>query len=394
MATKAVIIGTSDVIRLCTARAVGAAGYGVDIVRIGRNKGKMLKTSDFFCKYVEDYFYFDETGPVTLPEFLIEKYQGCGQKPVLFSLSDKVTHIIDDARSRLEAFFLFAHLKDGNSLSGLMDKNYMKTRAAAVGLSVVQGWPIMYEDGEFSVPDQIEYPCYVKGLYSYWDSKPIQRKCEDKSELEALTRLCKTVYPHPLYAEEFVKIKREMGMMGICDGENCWVPAETELVLMGEGSSHGVSILGHVKPVRTDNEIKRKIETLLKGLGFVGIFNIDFIETEGRVFFVELNLRFATYGYGLFKLGVNVPALFIQILTNSLNPDSVPVVEKDQFYLNEEVAFNNILEGKLSVRRFEEIKKQAGIYFVQSAGDPRPMKHLRRRFVIKYLLKLKRRIVK
>lgn len=392
MVTKVVIIGVSDVIRLCTARAVGTAGYDVDIVRVGRNKGKYLKASDYYCKYVDNYYYYDETSPVPLSEFLIDKYRDSDQKPVLFSLGDGITHIIDENRVCLSDFFLFAHLKDGGSLSDLMDKHRMKSLAALVGLPVVEGWPVVYDNGAFSIPNEIRFPCYVKGLYSYWDSKPIQRKCNDKAELVALLQLCKSMYPHSLYAEEYVEIKKEMGLLGVCDGENCIVPAETELVLMGEGSSHGVSILGQIQPVERSSRIRLGIEQLLKKLGYVGIFNIDFIVSGDKFFFVELNLRYATYGYGIFRSGVNIPALFIDSLNNTRELKETYCIEGKQIYLNEEIAFNNIIEGKLSIKKYKELKKRATIHFVQCVGDPRPMKHLRMRFAIKYLLMLKKRI--
>ncbi len=394
MVTKAVIIGVSDVIRLCTARAVGAAGYSVDIIRVGKNNKKHLKASDFYCKYVENYFFFDENGGITLPDFLMEKYKGFISKPVLFTLGDRITHVVDAARDRLGNSFLFAHLRDGGSLSELMDKHFMKLQAEAAGLSVVKGWPVVFENDEFSIPDGIEYPCFVKGLYSYWNSKPIQRRCNTREDLAELTQLCKTVYPHSLYAEEYVDSKKETGILGVCNGVECVVPAKTELVLMGEGSNHGVSILGRVKPIGEKDEIKKNVEKLLKSLGYVGIFNIDFIEKGEKVYFVELNLRYATYGYCIFKAGVNIPALFIDVLKGQESFKPQHLIESDSVYLNEEVASANIIERKLSGKKYRDLKKQADIRFVQSEEDPRPMGHLRVRFVLYYLLMLKKRMTR
>ncbi len=391
MTIKAIIVGESSVIRLCTARAIGMAGYSVDIVRVGRKKGKNVKAPDYFCKYVDDYFFFDETGSVSLPDFLIEKYKDCGQKPVLFTLSDKATHIVDEDRSRLGEFFIFAHLKNDGSLSELMDKHFMKQQAAAAGLSVVKGWPIKYDGSEFAIPEDIQYPCFVKGLYSYWNSKAIQRKCDSREELVALSQSCKSIYPHSLYAEEYAEIEREMGIMGLCDGEAAIIPAKTELVVMGEGKNHGVSILGRVEPLGEEDRIKKKIESLVTKLGYVGIFNIDFMVSNGEVFFVELNLRYATYGYGIYKDGVNIPALFIGVSNNRMILPSPNRIEEECTYLNEEIAYSNILDRKLSLRRYKEIKKRADIRFVYSASDPRPMICLRTRFVLQSLLLLIKR---
>lgn len=379
-------------IRLCTARAVGAAGYRVDIVRVGKKTGKFLKAADYYSKFIDNYFYFDETGAVSLPDFLIEKYKYSDQKPVLFTLGDRITHIIDEERVLLSDYFLFAYRKDGGSLSALMDKHFVKLQAEAAGFSVVKGWPIIYENDEFSIPDDIAFPCFVKGLYSYWNSKPIQRKCDTRAELTELIQSCKTIYPYSLYAEEYVESEKEMGILGVCLKEGCVIPAETELVIMGEGSNHGVSILGNVKPLGDDFEIKQKIERLLKRLGYVGIFNIDFIVTKESIFFVELNLRYATYGYGIFKSGINVPALYLEDLSQSVSHIPDRSITSDLFYFNEEVAYNSIIEGKLSIKRYKELRKQADIRFVQSAEDPKPLRHLKFLFALKYLRMLKKRI--
>ena len=95
MIEKAVIIGESAVIRLCTARCVGAAGYSVDIIRIGRKKGRYLKTPDYYSKYVDKYYYYDETVGISLSDFLIQRYPKSNQKPVLFTLGDKTTYLVD-----------------------------------------------------------------------------------------------------------------------------------------------------------------------------------------------------------------------------------------------------------------------------------------------------------
>lgn len=396
MVEKAVIIGESAVIRLCTARCVGAAGYSVDIIRIGRKKGRYLKTPDYYSKYVDKYYYYDETVGISLSDFLIQRYPKSNQKPVLFTLGDKTTYLVDKERIILKDYFLFAHLRKDGSLSVLMDKHLMKKEAESVGLSVVKGWPIDFDGVGFTVPDNILYPCFVKGRYSYWNSKRIQKKCDNREDLASLIQLCKTVYPHSLYAEEYVDVEKEMGIMGICDGERCVIPAETELVVMGEGSSHGVSILGCVKPLDKGGSLKTIIEDLLCKLGYRGIFNIDFIVTNNNVYFVEMNLRFATYGYGIFKSGINIPALFVRVLDNTkvLDDGSFGTIDNQHYYLNEEVAFNSIIERKLSLKKYKEIKKRASIFFVQSADDPSPMIHLRRWFIIKYLVMLINQIKK
>ncbi len=389
---KAVVIGKSDVIRLCAARALGVAGYSVDIIRLGGRRGRLLKSPDYYCKYADNFFFFDITAGTSLSSFLVEKYKSSHQKPVIVSLDDQTTHLLDVDRQLLGNYFLMAHLRDDSSLSDLMDKHLLKEKAKSKGLSVTQGWPIPYECGEFIIPEDIKYPCFIKGLYSYWNSKGIQRKCNSREELDDLVSYCKTHYPYALYAEEYVEIEKEMGIIGVSDGVRCVIPAETELLVMGDGSSHGVSILGQIKPIAEDNEIKKRIEWLISELGYIGIFNIDFIKTKESTLFVELNFRFATYGYGVFKAGVNLPAMFADSLSKMGGCVFPAVLDGEHFYLNEEVAYNNLIENKLSLSEYRRLKKRADVLFVESDDDPKPKKQLKRVFVLKYLVGRLRRV--
>ena len=372
--TKAIIIGTSDVIRLCTIRAVGALGCSVDVIRICGKYDKYVKTIDYYSKYVDKYYYFVLPTKVSLSVFLLEKYKNSGQKPIIFTLGDNSTYLIDKDRDSLKDHFLFAHLDNGQSIADLMNKHGVKMQAETVGLAVAKGWPIPYENGAFSIPDDITFPCFLKGLYSYWNSKDIQKKCDNRSELVSSLEHCKSIYPHSVYAEEYVNVEKELGIMGVSDGEKCVIPAITELMVMGKGSSHGVSILGHIEPIKGGN-LQNKIENLLSKLHYVGIFNIDLIKTKDQIMFVELNLRYATYGYALFKAGVNIPELFICNLLKYKNAELSTELDGEHYYLNEMVAYNNIVEKNFTRRDFLELRKKADILFVDSPDDPRPQKH-------------------
>ena len=182
--------------------------------------------------------------------------------------------------------------------------------------------------------------------------------------------------------------------MGVCDGNKCIIPAITELLVMGKGSSHGVSILGHIEPIMEEDTLQKKIEELLLKLHYIGIFNIDLIKTQDHIMFVELNLRYATYGYALFRAGVNIPELFINVLLKQNNGNMSTKLTGDYYYLNEAIAFNNIADGELSRKDYLELKKKAGILFVESSDDPKPMKHFYRSLKLQQMLALFRKTTK
>ena len=150
---------------------------------------------------------------------------------------------------------------------------------------------------------------------------------------------------------------------------------------MGKGSTNGVSMLGRVSPLE-NIELCKQIEKLLEELHYVGIFNIDFVESNGKIYFVELNFRFAAYGYGVFRAGCNLPAIFI----NTLNGCGIGLLQKaivgSYYYLNEKIGLTNVIEKSININKYRTLKKKADFTLVKDKEDSKPYCLL----IFKYLL--------
>lgn len=376
--TKAIIIGSADVIKLCLIRSLGTFGCDIDVIHLGK-KRVLIHPVDYYSKYVNRYFY---TSTTNLVQFIIENCSSPQTKPVIFTLDDYSTFLIDEARDKLKKSFLFAHLCPDGSLVDLMNKHLVKSKAAEAGMNVVKGWPIPFENGDFHIPEGIIYPCFVKGLQSMYVNKGIQCRCDSFEELQQLLESCKKKYPHPVYAEEFISIEKDYGVIGVSDGNKCIVPAKAELLEMGKGSSHGVSMLGKVCPL--DNlELCLKIETLLEKLHYVGIFNVDFIESNGKLYFVELNFRYAAYGSAVDMLGCNLPAIFISRILGLEPIMSRYKMKNELVYFNEKIGLVSVIRNFMTLSVYLDFKRKADFYFVASNSDTNPY----RAFIIYYLLR-------
>ena len=385
--SQVVVIGSADVIKLCIIRAVGTFGCDVDVVHLGKVSDKRIKPVDYYSKYVRQYFLVH---PDNLIQFLLEKYQNWDARIIIFTLDDHSTALIDNARDQLGQTFLFAHFDSGQPITTMMNKHILKEKASKVGMNIASGWPIPFEKGDFRIPDGIKYPCFVKGLQSNFNSKRVQCKCDNEQKLIHLLDSCKKYYPHPVYVEEFLPIERDFGVIGVCDGKKCIVPARADLLELGKGSTNGVSMLGKVSPFDKNTELYKQIESLLAELRYVGIFNFDFVESKGKIFFVELNFRFAAYGYGVFCAGVNLPAMFVKsLLQGEMNGDGSEAtsIKKGYYYLNEKIGLTNVLEKSITWSKYRALKKQADFLLVNDSGDPKPYKMFKRTFVLKYIKK-------
>lgn len=376
--TKAIIVGSADVIKLCLIRSLGSFGCDIDVIHIGK-KRLFIHPVDHYSKYVSRYFY---TSKANLVQFIIENCSSQQTKPFIFTLDDYSTFLIDEARDKLKDSFLFAHLCPDGSLAGLMNKHLIKTKAAEAGMNVVKGWPIPFENGDFHIPEGIIFPCFVKGLQSMYVNKGIQCKCDSFEELQQLIESCKKKYPYSIYAEEFIAIEKDYGVIGVSDGNKCIIPAKAELLEMGKGSSHGVSMLGKVSPLK-NFELCKQLEVLLDKLHYVGIFNVDFVKSNGKLYFVELNFRYAAYGSVVDMLGCNLPAFFINCLLGIENKPSCYIVTNQSIYFNEKIGALGVIRNNLTLSNYFSLKHKADVYFVASNSDSLP----NRIFILSCLLK-------
>lgn len=379
-----IVIGTADVIKLCVIRSLGAYGCDIDVVHVGKKSRIGVNPIDYYSKYVSHYYF---TSKSELIHVLLKKCKRSDTKPILFTLDDYSTFSIDNARNKLKGHFLFSHLISDGDLGELMNKHLLKTIAVKAGMNVVKGWPIPFKNGEFQIPDGIQYPCFVKGLLSNHVSKSVQCRCDDETALKRLLASCKKNYPHPVYVEEFIPIEKNYGVIGISDGKKCLIPARADLIELGKGATNGVSILGKVSPFEKGSTIYNQINNILSELKYVGIFNIDFVESKGVVYFVELNFRFAAYGYGVFRAGVNLPAMFAESVESSnLNSIGLQIaIDNDYYYLNEKIGIINVLEKSITWAKYKELKKKADFLMVKSKDDPKPYRMFLFKMAIKYL---------
>ena len=353
-------------------RVLGSAGCTVFVIHlVNRAAGKGAKPIDSYSKYVTKYFYAERQDHEGILRLLIEHCSDSAQKPVIFTLDDKSTFIIDSHLSRIEPYFSCAHIRhqEGAIVAG-MNKHFQKGLAREAGFNVVPGWPIFFEQGEYRIPGGIEYPCFVKGLLSYGSAKNLQKKCENEADLARFLSRCKKETDNPMYAERFIDVDKDWGLIGISDNGLCQGMTRADLLVMGRGSFSGVSLFGRIEPME-DASFCSKVQRLLEKIGYTGIFNLDFVEHQGEVFFVELNFRFAAYGYAVCESGNDLPRRFVELMRGEVSETNLSGGQSG-YYLNEKIGLYSILDGSLSKEKYRDLRKKADYHLIKMPGDHRP----------------------
>ena len=394
MSHKVIVIGSNPATKLSLIRCVGAIeDCKVTVVSMfSELTGKPHRSYDTYSKYVDYYYYAKKYDAEGLANLLLEKCRIEGEKPIILSVDDDSACLIDTIQNQIRDYFAFSHI--GNrpcAIAELMDKSKQKLLAREFGFCVAESWTLDFIDGKYTIPRGIKYPCYVKGLHSYHTAKRYQKKCSSEQELNECLEMMAREAPYPMLAEEFLDIDKEYGVIGYSDAEKVILPGIVELMDCGYGNDRGVAPYGRVNSFCLNEALKPKIEQLIKHIQLSGLFNIDFVESKGRWYFVEVNIRFAAYGYAVCKAGVNLPAFQIY---NALSKDDsgLSTQVKDGFrYVNEKVAFDDVMGGYRSLKEYQEMVNNADCRLIRQDEDPQPWHRFRNWSIKTYI---KKRITK
>ena len=375
MSQSVIVIGSNPATRLSLIRAVGEVeGCRVTIVNmVSRLPDKPFRTIDSYSKYVDGVLFarkFDADG---LANLLLGKCQDEIAKPIVMSIDDDSACLVDTIQDRLRGKFFVPHIQHrAGAIAHLMDKQVQKELAKQFGFNVAKSWPIDFKDGKYEVPESVTFPCYVKGRLSYHSAKLHQKKCSTEKELTEWLKVIAKENPSPMLIEEFLDINKEYGIIGYSDPQKVVLPGIVELLDGGHGGHKGVSAFGRVNDFGLNEELKPQVEQLMKHIQLTGMFNIDFVEANGKWYFVELNVRYAAYGYAVCRAGVNLPAF--QIYGMLYRDDSeLPTQVKNGFcYVNEKVAFDDVMGGYRSWKSYCYLVKKADGCMIKNDEDPQP----------------------
>jgi carbamoylphosphate synthase large subunit len=324
-----------------------------------------------------------------LINILITKCVDPAQKTFIFPDNDFSAAAIDDHYDILKDHFYCPNInEEQGAVVRWMDKERQKQLAQEIGLHVPNSLVIEIKDGIYTIPDTISYPCFAKPLVSLVGAKMGLKKCNNRKELEKhltqLPTLNERYRNIKLLVEDFKKIDREFALLGFSDGQEVVIPGIIEILQLAHGTHFGVAVQGKVYPAE-DNDLIEKFSRLIKKIGFVGIFDIDFYESEGLIYFAEINMRFGGSGYTYTKTGVNLPVMMIKSFLGESIGGMNKIVTQSATFFNERMAFDDWYNGYMSTKDFLRLSKMSQINFINDENDTQPQKVFMKDFRKKFL---------
>lgn len=386
MPQKVVIIGHSYSSRLALIHSLGQAGYDVDVIVTMYGQLSVKKPLDCYSKYVNNVYYCKAKDESGLIDLLLNQCIKQSSKVVIIPDSDYSAAFVDKNRELLSRYFLFPHVDNKGFVANLMDKERQKKLAQEVGLNVPGTTTAHVCNGVIPELENVYYPCFTKALTTMGGGKQWFKKCDNEEELRhALTVFAKGGEVEIL-VEDFIDIEKEYAVVGLTDGINVIIPGVIEFV--ENCQCHlGIARKGRIIPPAGFEELLEQFKAYVKKTHFIGLFDIDFLYSKGRYYFCEMNFRYGGSGYAYTKSGINLPAMFVEMITGNKQWNiGVRNVTAPQNYVNERMMLDDLNVGNVTIRNFDRAINSADIRFMHDESDPKP-ERLFRKMVLKTKVK-------
>ena len=240
-----------------------------------------------------------------------------------------------------------------------------------VGLNVAEGWIAIFEDGEYHIPQGITYPCFTKPNESYKRPlKHLMKKCCNEQELISHLNEISKVSHDTILIEQYIKIEKEYGILGVSIEEKVVIPA----IILKTSNYHGVTATGVISPIDSKKDLREKLCQFIEKLNLTGLFDIDMYESNGILYFNELNLRFGAGGFAVVKAAINLPQLFIEHFRGiDIKTNIAPVFAK-QTFASDKVCFEKFKAFHWSLSEYKKNINSVDFTFLNQEFDKGPYK--------------------
>jgi len=388
---RVVVAGRNYCSNLCMARSLGEAGYEVEILRVFQVKPKWTNVMkqmkpDAYSKYVKAFHICIANRKASRVVKKLISIADPYRKMLLIPADDLVANIADEHMKKLSKYYVLPNV-DGkkNGINNLMSKEAQKELAKAAGLPIVNSALIRVKKrGEVEIPETVTYPCFIKPNISKNSSKSRMRRIESEEELIATLKEFSRHKEIEMLVEDYLEIEREYSMLGLAAKETVISPGFFGALEGGHDERRGVAMTGQILPCEQEKELIDSIIQFIATLNFEGLFDVDLIQTkDGKMYFVELNMRFGASGYAVTQSGANLPGMFADYMLLGKPVDSDCKIEKaGKTFISEKVMLEEYIKSYLDKSGMHKHMADVDVHFIQNAQDPKPYQHFKKFYTI------------
>lgn len=375
---------------LTMARALGRAGYSVEVLRVFKtrpNRLNMLRLMrpESFSKYVSKY---SECVADNTPYKIVESLKMIADQDkmqLLIPVDDYLVGVVDEFLDKLKDSFVIPTINNkSGEINKLMDKNRQKLLAGEFGLPILKSVLIRCNNGQYDIPEGIDYPCFIKPNISMNSTKAGMMKCSNISELEKALSQLSVKGDFEILAEDFADIKAEYSLLGVSFSGKTISPCLFKAIEGGHKERKGVAMVGKTISHSGFEEIIDQCNSFIDTLGYDGMFDVDFIEThDGSIYFIEINLRAGASMHAFTEADVNLAGILADAFLKDIPVNTeTKLVETDKLFVSEKILMEEFARGDVSRARVKQIMQNTDICFVKDEIDPKPYKYFKRFYFV------------
>lgn len=352
---RAIVFGSKGVNATGLIRSLGCAGVYVTFA------------SKYHCiesKYVQEYVKLPDNSCEWL-DILQKNVKESNNKHFIYPTDDESALWIDKNYEKLKKNFIIPNAE--GKLRRIADKSVMNEMAKETGLDVPDFFKLSLDEYESNVI----FPVILKPYAGYAGDKGDISICKNKQEYISSIEKLKSIGYSEVIVQQLIDDpnQEEIGLLGSSfpSGEVV-IPGIIHKIRSyptGRGSTSFARFSSDLEDINVD-----KIKKFVASTGYVGLFDIEMIKSEGKYWFLEINYRNGQYGYTPTVAGYNLPKnwmlgmLGIQV--------EQPQNLKEVFYINERDDFRHVKNGEISLKEWIRQFRLCSAYGMFCPGDQRP----------------------
>lgn len=396
---RVVVTGRNYCNILSIARALGKAGYDVEVLRLFKKSPHPLNLlrrmkPEAHSRYVSSYCELTIGDHAErFADYLISN--ASDRKTLLIPTDDYSAFAADNVLRRLNKYYIVPNIAGTQGeIIRLMDKNEQKRIAAKFDIPLLESRLIKSANGSFEIPEGVVYPCFVKPNVSMKSTKAQMLRCDDAEALEKALTSFAAKGDFEVLAEQYADIKNEYSVLGVSVDDAVAAPCVFRTTRGGHRERKGVALTGETVCSSELEPVIDKCAELVRSLHYTGMFDIDLIETaDGRIYFTELNFRAGASLHAFTESGVNLPGMLADCLVKDARADeSCRVYKTGRSFVSEKVLMEEFARGDVSAKQARSLMKEAEIHFVKDGTDLRPYRYFRIFYAFAALLRIPYRL--
>ena len=277
------------------------------------------------------------------------------EKQVLFPCSDFAEYIIDSHVDELKNSYILPGFQNyPGKVACLMNKMQQKMFAEKYHIPMAKTWLIKKENDIFSVPPDIIFPCILKPELSAMGSKGDIKICYTEQELTiALLELSKKGYATILLQQFLKKIYEVCAFGAMFDIAPHYSGGITKKINEYPPEGGGSLTFAQFTKSEAIEKAVNQVRDVLFDLGYRGMYDIEFLVCENKIYLNEINFRHSGNGYALIQNGVYSPYFYyLSVIDADLPTDGLFNINKEYFHMDEMLELQLLKSGGISVKNF------------------------------------------